>query len=266
MKPSSHPESTQAAPTRYAPSVPMSVYRELAAELRTNKAVIDSLNSRNEQLLKQNQRLKREIHQVVQAALTLGQAAGVARPASQNGLGTPPLSAPPYSEAKESFPNEAASDTLANLARTKGQSKRQKDESKDASSLSSSEEAPTIYEPLILPAPATPKATRHRVPRPIGESQATDRSNSERSGKKQLLKSAKNTSRQPQPNSQSESPFSAVMPKLFTEQSGDYRSSILEKSDEKEIGGIWLALSIILIIVTAFGAGFLIMKPLLNER
>lgn len=261
MKPSSHTESTQAAPTRYAPSVPMSVYRELAAELRTNKAVIDSLNSRNEQLLKQNQRLKREIHQVVQAALTLGQAAGVARPASQNGPSTPP-----YSEAKETFPNEAAPDTLANLARTKGQSKRQKDESQDASSLSSPEEAPTIYEPLILPTPATPKATRHRVPRPIGESQSTDRSNSERLGKKQLLKSAKNTSRQPQPNSQSESPFSAVMPKLFTEQSGDYRSSILEKSDEKEIGGIWLALSIILIIVTAFGAGFLIMKPLLNER
>ena len=62
----------------------MSVYRELATELRTNKAVIDSLNSRNEQLLKQNQRLKREIHQVVQAALALGQAAGVARPAAKD--------------------------------------------------------------------------------------------------------------------------------------------------------------------------------------
>ncbi|NJN00044.1 MAG: hypothetical protein HC800_25485 [Phormidesmis sp. RL_2_1] len=53
---------------------------------------------------------------------------------------------------------------------------------------------------------------------------------------------------------------------LFTESSGNYRSSTLDSSENKEIGGIWLALSIILIIVTAFGAGFLIMKPLLNDR
>lgn len=250
MKPSPHPESTQSAPTRYAPSVPMSVYRELATELRTNKAVIDSLNSRNEQLLKQNQRLKREIHQVVQAALTLGQAAGVARPAS-----------------KELLSNDPTPDTLASLART--QSKRHKDESSDASAQPSApvDEVPTIYEPLILPTqPATPKATRNRVPRPISDVQGAERLS------KKPPKSAKNASRQPltgsqpQTGSQSATPFSAVMPKLFTEQSGDYRSSILEKSDEKEIGGIWLALSIILIIVTAFGAGFLIMKPLLNER
>ena len=56
------------------------------------------------------------------------------------------------------------------------------------------------------------------------------------------------------------------LPKLFTEQTGDYRHSALSSDEEKEIGGIWLALSIILIIVTAFGAGFLIMKPLLNDR
>ena len=78
MKPSHHAEFTPAAPTNYAPSVPMSVYRELAAELRANKAVIDSLTSRNQQLIQQNQRLKQEIHNVVQATLNLGQMAGVA--------------------------------------------------------------------------------------------------------------------------------------------------------------------------------------------
>lgn len=265
MKPSSHAESTQSAPTRYAPSVPMSVYRELAAELRTNKAVIDSLNSRNEQLLKHNQRLKREIHHVVQAALTLGQAAGVARPASKDSF-----SSSLYSEPKESFSEATTPDALASLART--HSRRQKNETQDlsANQSASADEVPTIYEPTVyeplMPptqpaAPlATPKAIRNRVPKPIVEGQSV-----ERAGKKQILKSARNVG-QPQPSSQSGSPFSAVMPKLFTEQSGEYRSSILEKSDEKEIGGIWLALSIVLIIVTAFGAGFLIMKPLLNER
>jgi len=246
----------------------MSVYRELATELRTNKAVIDSLNSRNEQLLKQNQRLKREIHQVVQAALSLGQAAGVARPAVKGGVANGV-----YGETRDSAAEEDTPDTLANLVRAQGQSqsrkqsRRKQEESQEARLANSSvpdEEAPTIYEPLIPPTqPATPKAIRNRVPRPISESQSGDRSS-----RKQAPRLTKNSQPQTssQSGSQSGSPFSAVMPKLFTEQSGDYRSSILEKSDEKEIGGIWLALSIVLIIVTAFGAGFLIMKPLLNER
>jgi len=54
--------------------------------------------------------------------------------------------------------------------------------------------------------------------------------------------------------------------KLFTDQPGKYPSTALDASENKEIGGIWLVLSIVLIIVTAFGAGFLIMKPLLNDR
>ena len=242
----------------------MSVYRELATELRTNKAVIDSLNSRNEQLLKQNQRLKREIHQVVQAALSLGQAAGVARPAVKDGFANSV-----YGETRSAAAEEDTPDALASLVRTQSQSqsrkqsRRKKEESQEArvANLSApDEELPTIYEPLIPPTqPATPKAIRNRVPRPISENQSA-----ERSGQKQASRSAKGS--QPQSSPQTGLPFSAVMPKLFTEQSGNYRSSILEKSDEKEIGGMWLALSIVLIIVTAFGAGFLIMKPLLSER
>ncbi|NJM99756.1 MAG: hypothetical protein HC800_23785, partial [Phormidesmis sp. RL_2_1] len=84
MKSSHSAESSASA--NYSPSVPMSVYRELAAELRANKAVIDSLNSRNQQLLQQNQFLKQEIHNVVQATLSLGQAAGVARQAKDSFL------------------------------------------------------------------------------------------------------------------------------------------------------------------------------------
>ncbi len=248
----------------------MSVYRELAAELRANKAVIDSLNSRNEQLLKQNQRLKQEIHHVVQAALTLGQAAGVARPAGKDGLydransGTQSSSnqssSTQSSSNQSSFSNQDSPDSLAKLVRFQSEkqtAERQKS-AKNSNLDAATDEALIVYEPLIVPIQsASPKVTRSQVPKPISENHSA-----ERSSKRQTFKSTKNANRQPQAGSQ----FSAVLPKLFTEKSGDYRSSALERSDEKEIGGIWLALSIVLIIMTAFGAGFLIMKPLLNER
>ncbi len=241
----------------------MSVYRELAAELRANKAVIDSLNSRNEQLLKQNQRLKQEIHHVVQAALTLGQAAGVARPAAKDGL-YDHSSRSSSQGLKQAAADQDSPDTLAKLVRAQSEkqtAERQKN-AKSSNPTSPADEAPIVYEPLIVPTQSIPpKANRNRVPKPISEGPSE-----KRSSKRQMLRPSKNASRQPQPGAQSGPQLSAVLPKLFTEQSGDYRSSILEKSDEKEIGGIWLALSIVLIIMTAFGAGFLIMKPLLNER
>ena len=59
----------------------------------------------------------------------------------------------------------------------------------------------------------------------------------------------------------------ALVPKFFTEQSGERRGYGLEASgDDKEVSGLWLVMSIMLIILTAFGAGFLIMRPLLSDR
>ena len=53
---------------QYSPSVPISVYRELAAELQASKTTIESLKSQNQQLVKQNQQLRQEIEKVVQTA------------------------------------------------------------------------------------------------------------------------------------------------------------------------------------------------------
>lgn len=57
----------------YCPSVPISVYRELAAELQAARAMLDSLNTQNQQLVKQNQQLRQEVHKVVQSAQHLQQ-------------------------------------------------------------------------------------------------------------------------------------------------------------------------------------------------
>jgi hypothetical protein len=57
----------------YSPSVPLSLYRELAAELQAAQVKLDSLNAQNQQLAKQNQQLRQEIETAVQSVLHLQQ-------------------------------------------------------------------------------------------------------------------------------------------------------------------------------------------------
>lgn len=304
MKPS-HPAESSAS-NHHAPSVPMSVYRELAAELKANKAVIDSLNSRNQQLLQQNQFLKQEIHNVVQATLNLGQVAGVARQASKDSF--------PSAIPLEGF--AIAPDTLAKLVRgetsaafqeSAAQNAAQNKPQTDLQQLQSISEAlpqlkaqaraAQLHSTQAHSTQATPSA---RVPKPITQrsqpqrsdpsrpqaiaptADATNAATAQRQGHTQSHTQSHTTIRS-QPSKQSKSdkqaafrrtePISSksamvpnALPKLFTETSGEYRSSALDSAENKEIGGVWLVLSIVLIIVTAFGSGFLIMKPLLKNR
>jgi hypothetical protein len=57
----------------YSPSVPISVYRELAAELQESRDIVESLKSQNHQLVKQNQQLRQQVEKVVQSAQHLQQ-------------------------------------------------------------------------------------------------------------------------------------------------------------------------------------------------
>jgi len=68
-----------------APSVPISVYKELAAELQATRAMIESLNTRNQQLVHQNQMIRQEVERVVQASFNLQQIVDFTTP-SENGL------------------------------------------------------------------------------------------------------------------------------------------------------------------------------------
>lgn len=64
---SSHP--SPAPGNGYAPSVPISVYRELAAEMQASQALLEFLKTQNQQLIQQNQQLRQEINQLAQSAL-----------------------------------------------------------------------------------------------------------------------------------------------------------------------------------------------------
>lgn len=65
--------SSSTQQSTYCPSVPISVYRELAAELQAAQAMLDSLNSQNQQLVKQNQQLRQEVEKVLHATHNLQQ-------------------------------------------------------------------------------------------------------------------------------------------------------------------------------------------------
>jgi len=158
-------------PSSKTPSVPISLYREVAAELQSTRSSMETLQSSNKTLTEQNQQLRVEIERVVQSALRLRQLADV-RPT-----------------------NEADPLSLENL--------------------------------IAEYAPSTPPVT------PI----APDLEQNDE----------------------------LISTKQHTEQSGGTRqASLMDRMSE--LNGGWLALLVILIGLSAFGAGFVIVRPLLPSR
>jgi hypothetical protein len=66
-----HSTPTSASGNPQSPSVPISVYRELAAELQATRVMVDSLNTQNQKLGQENQKLRQEMQRVVYSVMTL---------------------------------------------------------------------------------------------------------------------------------------------------------------------------------------------------
>lgn len=188
------------ASNSYSPSIPISIYREVTAELQTTQVQLQELKSQNQQLNQQNQQLRQELENVVQAAIQLHQAINRAQTVGQ--MKTTPLS-------------------------------------------------PTVSNPFRLEIPTqvmSAPAPRAEIAAPI----------------------------LPQPNFAPESNYSFSTPReqpltpevtepLFTEQP-EARLRTISKSERSELSGKWLIVSILLIVVVAFGAGYWIVRPLLNQQ
>jgi hypothetical protein len=214
-------EPSQAtANAAYTPSVPMSVYRELAAELQATKAMADALNNQNQSLAKQNQILRQEIHQVVQAALQLGQYAGIAYPAAAT--------------QESNFPTTYPTNHAV-------------------------ESATLFNAPINAPINAPMNAPAHIANHPV--TPVPPRANAAMSGQS----GPKKVNAHDRSNLASNSGLPFV-PKFFTEQMGEKQRHGFSAETSKEMSSLWLITSIVLIILTAFGAGFLIMRPLLGDR
>jgi hypothetical protein len=68
----------------YSPSVPLSVYRDLAGELQAAEAMLDALTAQNKQLVQENQLLRQEITKVGQYFLHLQNLVDSSTTASHN--------------------------------------------------------------------------------------------------------------------------------------------------------------------------------------
>ncbi len=191
------------ASNTYSPSIPISIYREVTAELQTAQSQLEALKTQNQQLTQQNQQLRQELENVVQSAIQLHQAINKAQNVGQG--------------KKSSFAPPGASSFSFDVPTPLG---------------GTGTAAASPFMDIAPPAPSEPQVTEPNF-------------------------------RFPQPPQQPLTP--EVAEPLFTEQP-EARLRSLSKSQRSELSGFWLIVSIVLIVVVAFGAGYWIVRPLLNQQ
>lgn len=191
----------------YSPSIPISLYREVTAELQGTKAQLESVQTQNQQLLQQNQQLRREIEKLIRAAMQLQQTASTAQAASQ-------ATVPQRPEAQNNGQPEIKAPAFA----------------------------PTLPSPVSLVSPVS--AFPHSEPE---------------------------ISQQPSPSlslptSEPQTPPVEFPEHLFTELPDESRDRPTKSKQTPDIGGVWLMVAIFLIVVAFFGAGYWIVRPLLQQQ
>lgn len=181
---SAKPPNSQPHPT----SVPLYVYRELATELQSTQAKLDTVTSQNHQLEQENQLLRQEITKVVQSFSHL-----------QKFVDSSPQ--PRHPQATH-VAGEVKSPATA--ARPRQQVSRQRPPVVQETSHYSEFSAPVEMSP--------------------------------------------------------------PMPETFFIEEQEVNYYPQTKKEVKEFSGWWLAITILLIMLTAFGAGYLIVRPLLADQ
>ncbi|MEG4008383.1 hypothetical protein QUA41_22185 [Microcoleus sp. Pol11C1] len=181
----------------YSPSVPISLYREVTAELQAAQAMVDSLKTHNQQLVQQNQQLRREVETVVQVSQQLQQVVNSAQSVTQTGM--PQMPSVKFNFSIEPPPPAPATSRTNSTVPQPPQ---------------------TVAFPFPLPEPE-PKGSP--MPQPLPE-------------------------------------------KLFTEVPETPYRVISQPKKTSDLNGLWLAIAIFLIVIAAFGAGYLVVRPLLMKK
>lgn len=189
QNPSTDRYTTPTAANKYSPSVPITVYRELAAELQAAQTTIDSLKSQNQQLVKQNQQLQQQVEKVVHSAQHLQQIVS----SFSGATATNHVDIPRYKPARQPEP-----------------------------------------QPVAPPPPP-----HHYEPH------------------ESVLDSV---------SFQNEPEFSPYSETVVIEQEDTRVRRPVQSETVADVNGWMLIIAILLIVLTAFGTGFLIVRPLLNNN
>jgi hypothetical protein len=192
-----HRNSPTPTTQAYPPSVPLSVYRELSAELQAAQARLNALTTQNQQLAQENQLLRQEIIKVVESFSHL-----------QNFAGS--HTTPNYHQATQ------ASNGVKSTAKV----------------------------------PVTQAPPRQQVahPRPPVVSKAPPEKSHRQNFSTPVM----------------ERNFPTQEPVFIEGQQVSYYSTT--ESDAKGLNGWWLIITILLIMLTAFSAGYFVVRPLFEHQ
>lgn len=232
-------------------SVPISVYRELSAELQATQAMLDSLHGQNQNLRKQNVHLQQEVDSIVQAAQKM-QYGGGPKPdmapndqsmvgpddsmpaATQHNVVQPSVEVPPrLRRAVQNHPQQIAPAMPPRVS--------------EPPRPQEMPITPSGVEPLSVRAPEVthdlshPQQPVHHPGKPQGQS-ASPFSPSRRQAAVETLN------------------------KIFTGREQPLPRRALEDEASEEIHTGWLVVIVLLIVVTAFGTGFMIVRPFLSTN
>ncbi|MEH2191449.1 MAG: hypothetical protein V7K98_02120 [Nostoc sp.] len=192
-----HKNSPTPTTQPYPPSVPLSVYRELSAELQAAQARLNTLTTQNQQLAQENQLLRQEIIKVVESFSHLQNVADS-------------HATPNYQQAAQAF---SSVKSVANQPGTQAPPRQQ---------------VAHLYPPIVPKTP--PEKNRHQnFSKPVMEMN-----------------------------------FPIQEPVFIEEQQVSYYSTT--EPDAKGLNGWWLIITILLIMLTAFSAGYFVVRPLFEHQ
>jgi hypothetical protein len=192
-----HRNSPTPTTQAYPPSVPLSVYRELSAELQAAQARLNALTTQNQQLAQENQLLRQEIIKVV--------------------------------ESFSHLQNFADSHTTPNYHQTTQASNGVKSTAK-------------------VPVTQAPPRQQVAHPRPSVVSKAPPEKSHRQNFSTPVM----------------EMNFPIQEPVFIEGQQVSYYSTT--ESDAKGLNGWWLIITILLIMLTAFSAGYFVVRPLFEHQ
>lgn len=215
-------------PVGHAPAVPISIYRDLAKELDSTKKQLAAMTAQNSYLQQQNKSLRQEVIRVIQSAAALKdilQSPQPAVPPMSASTQMPIISQPPTMPRPASSADRVSEDLIAELDR----------------SLAADLSASLNPQAKVI----SPKAPNGVIQGPYCElvpGTIEDAAPSVPSGP------------------------SVVPEPLFTEQQTVPPNAIALEDEQKSgvLGGVWLPLTLVVVIVTAFSAGFLIVLPFIE--
>ena len=109
-RPTPEDQNLSSPTVAYTPSVPVSVYKELATQLQASKALSEALNAQNQQLLRQNNQLQQELDKAIsvlywrQINKDPNRSFSQTQAVSRNSPSSPARSLPFPKQAKAAFP------------------------------------------------------------------------------------------------------------------------------------------------------------------